>query len=148
MVEGAFNRGNLAIQTRKAALHAVRLLLPLDILLFLAAPYVLRIFGTAYAAQRHHAPPSAGGGSHSVLDLHPGVGPRAVLDRVRTRIISQCLMAVLMLGLTALLVPHLGIDGVGWAWLISQAVIAAVLPVTELRPALLNARNADLPSTA
>jgi O-antigen/teichoic acid export membrane protein len=147
VVEGAFNRGHLAIQTRKAALHAVRLLLPLAILLFLAAPYVLRIFGAAYAAN----------GTTLLRLLAAGLIPSSicilawglarVLDRVRTLIVSQCLMAVLMLGLTALLVPHLGIDGVGWAWLISQSVIAAVLLVTELRPALMNGRNADVLAT-
>ena len=143
VVEGAFNRGELAIQTRKAALHAVRLLLPLAILLFLAAPYVLRIFGAAYAAN----------GTTLLRLLAAGLIPASicilawglarVLDRVRTLIVSQCLMAVLMLGLSALLIPHLGIDGVGWAWLISQTIVAGILVVTELRPALLNGRNTE-----
>jgi len=144
VVEGAFNRGELAIQTRKAALHAVRLLLPLAIVLFLAAPYVLRIFGPAYAAN----------GTTLLRLLAAGLIPSSicilawglarVLDRVRTLIISQCLMAVLMIGLCILFLPHLGIDGVGWAWLISQSLIAAVLLVTELRPALMNGAGGGL----
>jgi O-antigen/teichoic acid export membrane protein len=146
-VEGAFIRCKLAITTRKSARHSARVLLPLAIALFLMAPYVLRIFGGAYAAN----------GTTLLRLLAAGLVPSSVcilawglarvLDRVRMLIVSQCSMAVLMLGLTALLVPHLGIEGVGWAWLLSQTAIAAVLLVTELRPALMNGRSGDMLAT-
>jgi O-antigen/teichoic acid export membrane protein len=136
VVEGAFNRSALVTQTRKAARHAASVLLPLAVLLFAAAPYVLRVFGSAYA--KH--------GTALLRLLAIGLLPASicilawglarVLDRVRTLIVTQAILAVLMLTLTALLVPHLGIEGVGVAWLVSQSVVAVILSFTQLWPAL------------
>jgi O-antigen/teichoic acid export membrane protein len=96
----------------------------------------LQIFGSAYA--KHGAALlrllAIGLLPASICILAWGLA--RVLDRVRTLIITQAILAVLMLTLTALLVPHLGIEGVGVAWLVSQSVVAVILSFTQLWPVL------------
>jgi O-antigen/teichoic acid export membrane protein len=136
VVEGAFNLSELATQTRKAARHAAGLMLPLSLVLFLTAPYVLRIFGPAYA---QHATTflrllAIGLVPASICILAWGLA--RVLDHVRTLIVTQAILAVLVLGLSALFIPSMGIKGVGVAWLVSQSIVAVMLVFVELWPAL------------
>ena len=44
-------------------------------------------------------------------------------------VVVQALFCMLVLGLTVVLLPMLGITGVGWAWLIAQSVIGLLLLV-------------------
>jgi hypothetical protein len=48
--------------------------------------------------------------------------------------ITMSVMSVAVLVLTLALVSRFGINGLGWAWLLTQTVTAAVLLVVELRP--------------
>jgi len=134
VVEGAFDRDRLALHTRQAARQVARLLLPIAAVLFLAAPFVLRLFGAEYADE----------GSLLLRLLAVGLIPSSVCilsfglarvqDHVRTLILNQILLAALVLGLSVILIPPLGITGVGVAWLAAQAAVALVLFMVELRP--------------
>jgi O-antigen/teichoic acid export membrane protein len=42
--------------------------------------------------------------------------------------------SALTVGLSVFLLPRIGINGVGWAWLIGQVTVAAWLLATRLRP--------------
>jgi O-antigen/teichoic acid export membrane protein len=136
VVEGSLDRERLALQTRQALRQTARLILPIAVILFVGAPYVLRIFGPAYA--------NAGAGLLRLLaiSLIPssicvlGFGVARIRDHVAAIIANQVPLAVLVLGLSAALLPSLGLEGVGVAWLIAQTTIAVTLGWTELRPAL------------
>jgi O-antigen/teichoic acid export membrane protein len=134
VVEGAFDPERLALHTRQAAKQAARLLLPIAAVLFLAAPYVLRLFGAEYADQ----------GSLLLRLMAVGLIPSSICilsfglarvqDHVRTLILNQILLAALVLGLSMALIPSLGITGVGVAWLAAQTAVAVPLFLMELRP--------------
>lgn len=48
----------------------------------------------------------------------------------------QAALCVLMLSLTFYLLPRMGINGIGIAWLASQSLMAVVLMLSVLRPVL------------
>jgi O-antigen/teichoic acid export membrane protein len=134
VVEGAFDPEQLARHTRQAAKQAARLLLPIAAVLFLTAPYLLRLFGAEYADH----------GSTLLRLLAVGLVPSSICilsfglarvqDHVRTLILNQILLAALVLGLSMALIPSLGIAGVGVAWLAAQTAVAIPLFMLELRP--------------
>jgi O-antigen/teichoic acid export membrane protein len=136
VVEGSLDRDRLALQARQAILQSARLLLPIATVLLLGAPWILRIFGAEYAEE----------GDELLRLLAIALIPSSIciisfgVARVRNRVaaifVHQVLLAGLVLGLSAALLPGLGITGVGVAWLIAQTVVALLLFSTELRPAL------------
>ena len=112
--------------------------IPGAIVLALGAPFILRIYGSAYAANA----------STLLGILGTATVPTSVLiiafalDRVEQRVgraaLSQLALAVLVVAGALLLMRKDGIDGVGLAWLGASVVVAAVrLPtiVRVLRPA-------------
>jgi O-antigen/teichoic acid export membrane protein len=135
VVEGSFEREQLALHTRRAVWQTARLLLPIAAVLLLGAPYILRIFGGQYA---HEGAPLL---RLLAIALVPSsicvvsFGVARIQDHVTAIIANQVLLAVLVLGLSALFLPSLGIEGVGIAWLVAQSVVALILFWTELRPA-------------
>ena len=103
---------------------------------FVAAPVALGIFGKGYAAE----------GSTLLRLLALGLLPNIFLtlyislSRVRQQIgriiLVQAFLALLVLGLSLVLLPGFGITGVGAAWLVAQTLIATVLFLAELRSVL------------
>ena len=134
IVEATVDHANARLHIRRAAVHAGRLIVPVVIALLIAAPYVLHLFGERYAEE----------GSSLLRVLAVAALPNAVCvmafgvarlqDRVRTLVLGQIALAVLVLGLSALLLPPMGIDGVGVAWLISQTVVGTWLGLELLLP--------------
>ncbi len=141
VVEGSFDRERLGLHTRQAVWHTARLLLPVAVVLVVAAPWILRIFGEEYAATGDTLLRLLAIGlvPSSVCILSFGVA--RVHDRVRAIIVNQVVLATLVLTLSWALLPSMGIDGVGVAWLISQSAVALVLLWTQLLPALRGASS-------
>lgn len=126
-VEGAADQARLGGYGRSALIGLLRLLvLPVAALVTLA-PVILHLFGPDYAAE----------GATTLRLLALAALPNAVIAlylgmaRVRRRMaevfLVQALSCALVLGLSALLLPRLGITGVGLAWLTSQGVVAILL---------------------
>jgi O-antigen/teichoic acid export membrane protein len=112
-----------------------RLLLPVCLGIVVAAPLILRTFGPLYE------------GATSLLRLLVlSVIPYSVnvlylgLARIRVngpRIITvQAAIASLILGLSLVLIPTFGVDGIGVAFVVGQGAVAALLLATVLRPLL------------
>jgi O-antigen/teichoic acid export membrane protein len=128
-VEGSRNESHLALYASQILRRALLLFIPGITLLCLAAPLVLAVFGPQYAQS-----------SVSLLRLLLlAVLPRLVstifiaVSRVQRRVgrivAVQAATSILVLSLSLLAMGHLGIVGVGVAYLISQTVVAlAVLP--------------------
>jgi O-antigen/teichoic acid export membrane protein len=127
MVEGVIDRAAL----RSAAAMVVRrlalIIVPAVVILLLFAPEILSIYGHEYAMH--------GAGLLRLLSL--GVLARAVtsfyfaLSRVERRVsriaLAQGALFASIVSLSWWLMGHLGIDGVGVAYLISQVAVAATL---------------------
>jgi len=133
-VEAALDQQALGSYCRRALNQALRLLVPLVIVIFLGAPWFLQIFGAKYAAE----------GTALLRWLSLAAIPNVVvvlalgLARVQNRAAliagiqgAICLMALI---LTEALLPEFGITGVGLAWMISQTVAAIGVGVWLLRP--------------
>lgn len=97
------------------------------------APLLLSFFGADYAAE-----------GTTVLRLMVLAIPFNIVvtmflntSRVRKqmgRVVAvQFLSAVLVIGLTAALLPTLGIDGAGWGYLVAEAVVAAIVIIPLVR---------------
>ncbi|MEU7577437.1 lipopolysaccharide biosynthesis protein [Streptomyces sp. NPDC041068] len=125
-VEGAHDPALLAANTRSALRRMAMIMLPVCAILFLAAPYVLSMFGQGYADA---ATPllrwfAVGALLRVVMETYFAV------QRAQSRTTGiawlQGLLCVLVLGLTLLLLPRMGLTGAGVAEISSLAVIVAI----------------------
>jgi O-antigen/teichoic acid export membrane protein len=127
VVAGAADPARVAEYARKVLRQTARLVVPAAVLMAVAAPYVLRLFGREYATR--------GALTLSLLALSSIPNMITVLHvsvyRVQRRmravvalLAAQC-GSLLLLG-TALLAAS-GIVGVGAAWLVCQTTVAVIL---------------------
>ena len=143
-VEGSFAAESLSVNCRRALCKMAVLLVPSTALLIAFAPWVLRLFGAAYAA---HAVPALrllalAALLGAVTELYLG----ALRAQSRTSLVAlvQAARGVMMLGLAVVLTGVLGTAGAALAVLASQAVIAVVAGICLWR-ILLGDRNAKVP---
>ena len=139
VVDTATDPSMFRAQGRRMLLGMARVLLPICIATFVAAPWILQVFGPTYEDStlllRLLALSVI---PYSINLLYVG---RARLRVNASRIVAvQAIIAVLVLGLTVILVPIFGVDGVGVACLVGQGAVAAVLLGTALRPLLTEPR--------
>ncbi|MGW3358888.1 lipopolysaccharide biosynthesis protein [Streptomyces bungoensis] len=145
-VEGAHDPARLAAHTRAALRRMARIMLPLAGVLFAGAPWILGVFGTGYADA---ATPllrwfAVGAVLRVVMETYFAV----LRAQSRTAGLAwlQGLLCVLVLGLTLLLLPRMGLTGAGVAEISSLAVIVAVAAPRLWRT--LRAAPAAVPETA
>ena len=135
-VETVAARSDVVAETRRVLLHLVRTLVPIVIVIVIAAPVILQVFGPAYAAE----------GTAPLRLMALAVLPYGIEvvffaflrihARSREILIIQASLAVLVLGLSWVLIRPFGIVGVAIAWLAAHGVVAAIVLVTRLLPAL------------
>ncbi|GHD95421.1 lipopolysaccharide biosynthesis protein [Streptomyces naganishii] len=125
-VEGSHDPARLAANTRAALRRMARIMVPICGLLFLLAPRILHVFGEGYA---HAATPllrwfAVGALLRVVMETYFAV----LRAQSRTAGLAwlQGLLCVLVLGLTLLLLPRMGLTGAGVAEISSLAVIVAI----------------------
>ncbi len=135
-VEAAAQPHDLGACTRRFLRHAARLQIPLTALLILVAPFVLQLFGRAYADEgvtllrllAFAALP------HLVNALFISIA--RVQRRVRVMALTQAAQCALGLALSFLFLRAFGIVGVGIGLVISESLIAAFLLFTQIIPLL------------
>jgi O-antigen/teichoic acid export membrane protein len=125
-VESSHDPARLAANTRAALLRMARIMLPVAGVLFFGAPFLLGVFGQGYADA---ATPllrwfAVGGVLRVVMETYFAV----LRAQSRTAGLAwlQGLLCVLVLGLTVVLLPRMGLAGAGVAEVCSLAVIVAV----------------------
>ncbi|GHI08839.1 hypothetical protein AQI88_34955 [Streptomyces cellostaticus] len=125
-VEGSHDPGRLAANTRAALKRMARIMLPIAGVLFVGAPWILGVFGDGYADA---ATPllrwfALGALLRVVMETYFAV----LRAQSRTAGLAwlQGLLCVLVLGLTLLLLPRMGLTGAGVAEISSLAVIVAI----------------------
>ena len=139
-VEAATDMPRLRQLTRRALRQTMLLICPLAALTAIAAPWLLLAFGAEYA--------DSGGTLLRILALGQlpnvfvalGISVARIEHRGRVVVAALGAQAVLVIGLSALLIPGMGIEGVGVAWLVSQTAVAAYLLAGVLRPLLMPER--------
>jgi O-antigen/teichoic acid export membrane protein len=135
-VEGGAASAQLAQATRRMLRLLVGLQLPLVVGIVIFAPLILQIFGTGYSDE----------GALLLRLLVLGILPHGLnavclgVARVRRQLWVlfglQAGQAGLFLALAVLLLPVMGIAGVGVAFLVGQSIVAAVAIVTQIVPVL------------
>lgn len=144
-VEAATDMDRLRHLSRRALGQTLRLIVPIAALAAIVAPWALLIFGQDYADE----------GATLLRLLALGMVPNAIVTlgisvariehRGRAVVSIQGAHCIAVLGLSAVLLPSVGIDAVGYVWTASQTVIALVLLATLLRPVLFHGpRDAPL----
>lgn len=133
-VEAAADQSKLRAYSRGVLLHMARLMVPAVLVVLVAAPYILHIFGKTYADE----------GSLLLrllaLSTLPGIinslylGVARVQKRIAGLIAVQAALSLLALIPSYFLLPVLGITAVGYVVLASQTLVAGVLAITGLRP--------------
>ncbi|MFK0171418.1 lipopolysaccharide biosynthesis protein [Streptomyces sp. NPDC090306] len=142
-VEGSHDPARIAANTRAALRRMARLMLPVCGVLFFGAPYILGVFGSGYADA---ATPllrwfAVGALLRVLMETYFAV----LRAQSRTAGLAwlQGLLCVLVLGLTLLLLPRMGLTGAGVAEISSLAVIVAIASPRLFRT--LRAAPADAP---
>ncbi|MFD1934367.1 MULTISPECIES: lipopolysaccharide biosynthesis protein [Nonomuraea] len=131
-VEGAFNASELARSVRNALRRIVLIIVPIVAIAALGAPLILSVFSSEMADA---ASPLLRLMALSVLpgmliEIH--LSTLRAMSQARRLAIVQIGLAVLTLGLIAVLFPVAGITGVGYAVLAANAIIALTV-VPHLR---------------
>jgi O-antigen/teichoic acid export membrane protein/Ser/Thr protein kinase RdoA (MazF antagonist) len=151
VAHGAVRGDQLDQYHRQAMRQTMRLLVPVVILSVAFASFGLSFFGPWYASQ----------GTLTLRLLALSALPNAVVSLAvsRARAARQTVTAMvllvtlccLVLGLTVLLVPRLGIEGGGIAWLVAQLLVAAVVltrsGVAAVRGRRVRSAEAGVPGT-
>ena len=97
--------------------------------LYLMAPWLLSFLGEDYAAEGTTAMRLL------LLAIPFNIVSLMYINTARVRnqmgrvVALQLLLAVLIIGLTAALLPTMGIDGAGWGYLIAEAVVALAVAI-------------------
>ncbi|MFG2956858.1 lipopolysaccharide biosynthesis protein [Streptomyces sp. NPDC048291] len=142
-VEGSHDPARLAANTRAALKRMARIMIPICALLFFGAPWILGVFGPGYADA---ATPllrwfAVGALLRVVMETYFAV----LRAQSRTAGLAwlQGLLCVLVLGLTLLLLPRMGLTGAGVAEISSLAVIVTIAAPRLWRT--LRAAQAEIP---
>ncbi|MFE0522650.1 lipopolysaccharide biosynthesis protein [Streptomyces sp. NPDC058954] len=145
-VEGSHDPARLAVNTRAALKRMARIMLPICGLMFVGAPWILGVFGQGYADA---ATPllrwfAVGALLRVVMETYFAV----LRAQSRTAGLAwlQGLLCVLVLGLTLLLLPRMGLTGAGVAEISSLAVIVTIAAPKLYRT--LKAAPAEVPEDA
>ncbi|MER6223915.1 lipopolysaccharide biosynthesis protein [Streptomyces sp900105755] len=145
-VEGSHDPARLAGNARAALRRMARIMIPICALLFFGAPWILGVFGPGYADA---ATPllrwfAVGALLRVVMETYFAV----LRAQSRTAGLAwlQGLLCVLVLGLTLLLLPRMGLTGAGVAEISSLAVIVAIAAPRLWRT--LRAAPAEVPADA
>ncbi|MFI0818391.1 lipopolysaccharide biosynthesis protein [Streptomyces sp. NPDC021098] len=142
-VEGSHDPARLAENCRAALGRMARLMLPVCIGLFVFAPQILGVFGAGYADA---AAPllrwfAVGAALRVVIEVYFAV--LRAQSRTSGLAYLQGLLCVLVLGLTLLLLPRMGLVGAGVAEISSLAVIASIASVKLYRVVRAQPQPAD-----
>jgi O-antigen/teichoic acid export membrane protein len=134
VVEGASDPQSLAAYSRRVTFLIMRIVVPAAVLLALGAPFIMGVFGPDYAREGSTLLSllALSAIPFSVVSLYISVA--RVQRRVRRAALVLGLMCCLVLGLSEVLLPVMGLKGVGVAWLLTQTVVGAMVFVWQLWP--------------
>ncbi|HUZ76690.1 MAG TPA: lipopolysaccharide biosynthesis protein [Chloroflexota bacterium] len=124
--EGSFNPGQLQPQLRKATRLIALLLTPGLLLLVLLGSHILLVFGPAYAAQGAALLQLQGAAAAFAAINMIGAALMSIRKDIRKLVLNNLVGAAATMGLSLALMPAHQLTGVGWAWLLGQAITSAL----------------------
>ncbi|MFJ8132452.1 lipopolysaccharide biosynthesis protein [Streptomyces hydrogenans] len=133
VVEVVHSPGRLAEHARKVLRHAALLLGTAVVLVVVLAPWILSLFGAAYAEHGTALLRLLALSALPNLVVAVAIDAARARRRLRLAVGLQCAMCVLVLGLTVPLLPVMGIAGAGVAWLVTMSLLAAPLLIRRAR---------------
>jgi O-antigen/teichoic acid export membrane protein len=131
--EGSYEQERLGINIWRSLKMILLLLVPAVILVLAFADRLLLFFGTAYAENAATLVRILAVASLPLAINIVYLAIKRVEKKLKVIVNLTAFVAVVTLGLTYLLLPYLGINGAGIAWLVSQAVIALVIITSWLK---------------
>lgn len=146
-VETAFDERRLGEHLKKTAIGIYRLLVPAVLVTLIAGRYVLSVFGHEYAQLGTATLRllAVGTLAHAVSMLGLGVARLEHRGRIVAFILGTD--ATIMLVLSTVLVPSMGITGAGLGWLVAQ-LVAATMSSAVLWRGLRRAARLPAPSAS
>jgi O-antigen/teichoic acid export membrane protein len=135
-VEAATDMEALRQLVRRTLRHTMLLVVVLAGFVAIAAPWLLLVFGQNYADAGAPLLRILAAGQPANVLVVLGIAVARIEHRGRTVLGALALQAVLVVGLSAVLLPGTGIEAVGIAWVVSQTTVGAVLWRGILRPLL------------
>ena len=135
-VEAAADLDRLRDLVRRALRHSLLLAAGLAAAMAAVGPLLLELFGDGYADNGTTLLWLLAAGQIPNVIVVLGITIARIQHRGTTVLIVLAAQATLVIGLSAVLLETIGIDGVGIAWTATQSAIAVVLLATLLRPVL------------
>jgi O-antigen/teichoic acid export membrane protein len=140
-VEGAENPATARANFRHALTNVARLLLPVVVVLLVAADFILELFGSGYASHGATLLRLLALASVPQMFVVLKIGAYRVERRLAPIILTHAAVAAITLGLTVALLPRIGISGVGVGVLTAQVAAAAGLLAFDRRRRVRSRRN-------
>jgi O-antigen/teichoic acid export membrane protein/aminoglycoside phosphotransferase (APT) family kinase protein len=119
---------------RQALTRTLMLGLPIVAITVVAAPAILRVFGAEYAREATTLLRLLAASALPFAVAVTFMSIVRVQKRMRALLVLSAAMSLPALAGIIATVPHVGIVGVGYAWLGTQVAVAGILLATELRP--------------
>jgi O-antigen/teichoic acid export membrane protein len=146
-VEAALDMPRLRRLSRQALAHSMRLVAPLAALTALVAPLALLVFGQEYADSGTDLLRLLALGAIPNVVVALAIGVARIEHRGGFVVVVQGIQFAIVISLSALLIPDVGVVAVGWVWTGSQFLLALAMLATILRPLVLPERLAGRPRT-
>ena len=127
VVRGATDEAQVSHHSHRALTHALGLLVPAVAVVLVAAPAILRIFGTVYAFEGTALLRYMALASLPTLYVTLVVSELRVQRRMLRVAVIMVVLAVLVLTLSYTLIDQMGITAIGIAWLVSEGTVALAL---------------------
>ena len=128
-VETATHYDQLNEYVSRTLRQMVRLIVPAALLLALLAPFILRLVGEAYAREGTWCLRLLALSAIPNITTTLYISLLRVQRKMRLLLVVRVALAVFSIGLCLLLLPWLGITGIGLAWLAAQCVVATAIMV-------------------
>ncbi|MEZ4727319.1 MAG: hypothetical protein R3E79_09320 [Caldilineaceae bacterium] len=143
-VEAVTDQSRLASYAYRTFLQSARLLAPAVALLVGGAPLILALFGADYASEGALLLRLLAVATLPNLVVMLYIGLARVKNSIGNIILVQGAQCILLLSLSYLWLPTAGITAVGWAFLVSQSLVAGGVLCTPLRPIVLHGHRTYL----
>lgn len=135
VTEGSRDPENLDYYSFQTLKQTLRLIVPAVVVIVIGAPYILHLFGAAYAANDVMLLRSLSLSAVPYVFVLVYISMARVRREVLKILFTYTGLCVAVLLFTNIFVGVYGLEGVGFAWVIGQSFVVAVLLATDLRKA-------------
>ncbi|MFC1904354.1 lipopolysaccharide biosynthesis protein [Chloroflexota bacterium] len=131
--EGSYEEERLGLNIWRSLKMIYLIIVPAVVLILVIAPKLLLLFGGSYSDNATTLLRILAISALPLATNNVYLATKRIEKKLRVLIGLTALAATLTLGMSYLLLPRMGITGVGIAWLISQGVIALVVAASWLK---------------